>query len=175
MNISEIFLLSLISQTPRYGYEIAHFLEETNASLWVNISMPYVYRLLKNFEDHEWVVVKAVESTNNRPNKYIYEITEAGRHALLENLTTDKFVNDKVFFDMDVALAVHTIIGKNFNLLDAVESRILKIEDEIDSFNVDSIEKPDLSEEAAMAMLIIEHRICFLHSELEWLLRRLVL
>ena len=81
MNTGEIFLLSLINQSPRYGYEIAQFLEETNANLWINMSMPYVYRLLKNFEDRggclpDWW------SRRNRPHQKVFAITPRGEKAL---------------------------------------------------------------------------------------------
>jgi DNA-binding PadR family transcriptional regulator len=169
MNNSEIFLLSLINQSPRYGYEIAQFLEESNASLWLNISMPYVYRLLKHFSDEGWVASQVVESENNRPNKNVYEITEQGREVLFTALTTGQFTLDRIFFGMDVVLAVYTITGKNFLLDDLIQAQIHKNEAELKRFNLNTIQKGELSSDAAIAMLIIEHRIEFLKAELEWL------
>jgi DNA-binding PadR family transcriptional regulator len=168
MNVTEIFLLSLISQSPRYGYEISQFLEETNANLWINISMPYVYRLLKNFEERGWVKARMVES-DNRPKKKVFEISSAGKKVLREELTEEKFKIEKIYFNIDVALAVYTITDKSFNLKDLIVNQIKRIEAELEQFNLENTEDKKLSEDALFAMLIIQHRIGFLHSELEWL------
>ncbi|MCL6589899.1 MAG: PadR family transcriptional regulator [Firmicutes bacterium] len=169
MNNSELLLLSLINQQPRYGYQIAQFLAETNAHLWVNVSMPYVYRLLKNFAARGWVTARTVESTNNRPNKTIYEITKKGQAALSEKLAELKFSSDKIYFGMDVAMAVYTITGGIFNLPALIQTQINHIETELAQYEHIQFEPIELTAEAAMARLIIEHRIFFLQSELEWL------
>ncbi len=168
MNTTEIFLLSLVGQSPRYGYEISQFLTETNANLWINLSMPYVYRLLKNFEDRGWVKARMVES-DHRPNKKVFEITSAGKKALKEELTKERFNIEKIYFNIDVALAVYTITDKSFDLKALIENQIKEIEAELEQFNLDNPNNKKLSEEAVIAMLIIQHRIGFLHSELEWL------
>lgn len=168
MNVTEIFLLSLISQSPRYGYEISQFLEETNANLWINISMPYVYRLLKNFEERGWVKSKMVES-DNRPNKKVFEITSLGKKALKEELSEERFKIENIYFNIDVALAVYTITDKSFDLKALIAKQIKQIEAELELFNLDSTKDNKLSEDAVFAMLIIQHRIGFLQSELEWL------
>jgi DNA-binding PadR family transcriptional regulator len=168
MNTTEIFLLSMISQSPRYGYEIAQFLDETNSNLWINISMPYVYRLLKNFEDRGWVKAQMVES-DNRPNKKVFQITKAGKKALDEELSKGRFKIDKIYFNIDVALAVYTITDKRFNLKALIDNQIDEIEKELEQFNMENMDKEKLTEDAILAMLIIQHRIGFFQSELEWL------
>jgi DNA-binding PadR family transcriptional regulator len=168
MNNSEIFLLGLINQNPRYGYEIAQFLEESNVSLWINISMPYVYRLLKNFEVKGWVIAKQVESLN-RPNKNVYEITEKGHAALLIATNKNDFGSDRIYFGMDVALGAYTLIKEKFDLGPLLDGKIKKINEELGQFDLDGIRNGEFSDEAVAAILIIEHRIGFLESELAWL------
>ncbi|HBF36871.1 MAG TPA: hypothetical protein DDW50_06080 [Firmicutes bacterium] len=168
MNNSELFLLGLINQNPRYGYEIAQFLEESNATLWINISMPYVYRLLKNFESQDWVVAKQVES-HNRPNKNVYEITSKGRTALLAAITENDFSTDRIYFGMDLALAAHTLIAQKIDLIGLFTAKIKKIEEELGQFDLEKIQIAEKTDEALAAILIVEHRIGFLQSELAWL------
>lgn len=167
MNTTEVFLLSMLSQSPRYGYEIAQFLEETNANLWINLSMPYVYRILKNFEDRGWVKTQLIES-DNRPSKKVSQITKSGKKALAEELTKERFKIDKVYFSIDVALAVYTITGKIFDLKMLIDNQISEIEEELERFEMDR-DKEKLSEDEILAMMIIQHRIGFFQSELEWL------
>lgn len=168
MNNSELFLLSLLNQAPRYGYEIAQFLEESNAGLWLNLSMPYVYRLLKSFEARGWVQSRLVESAHNRPNKNIYEITELGQAVLVKTLTTIDFNDDKIYFGTDVALAVYTITGQSFDLPALIRNRTRRVTEELNRFAAGDTQS-DLSVDELMARLIIEHRISFLRAELEWL------
>jgi DNA-binding PadR family transcriptional regulator len=169
MNTSELLLLSLINQQPRYGYQIAQFLAETNAPLWVNVSMPYVYRLLKNFETRGWVAARIVESTNNRPNKTMYEITKKGQAALSDKLANWNVTSDKIYFGMDVAMAVYTITSGSFNLPALIQAQIDHIEKELAQYEHYQFDSIELTSEASMARLIIEHRIFFLQSELDWL------
>lgn len=169
MNNSELLLLSLINQQPRYGYQIAQFLAETNAQLWVNVSMPYVYRLLKNFETQGWVAARIEESTNNRPNKTIYGITKKGQAALSDKLANWKFSSDKIYFGMDVALAVYTITSGSFNLPALITAQINHIEKELAQYEHYQFDSIELTSEATLARLIIEHRIFFLQSEIDWL------
>ncbi len=168
MNNSEIFLLGLINQSPRYGYEIAQFLEESNASLWINLSMPYVYRLLKQFEKEGLVSSKQVESFN-RPNKNVYEITSKGQKVLMDSIINNRFGADKIYFGMDVALALFTLTDRNFNLLPIVEEQIERIRHELGRFDMEGIKNAELSDDAVTAILIIKHHIGFLESEVEWL------
>lgn len=168
MNNSELFLLSLINQAPRYGYEIAQFLEESNAGLWLNLSMPYVYRILKSFEAKGWVHSRLVESDRNRPNKNIYELTESGRSALAETLAEADYSDDKIYFGMDVALAVYTITGRSFDLPALIRNRIKQVTEELNQFTANDTQA-DLTADETMARLIIEHRISFLRAEVEWL------
>ncbi len=168
MNNSEIFLLGLINQSPRYGYEIAQFLEESNASLWINISMPYVYRLLKGFEEEGLVFTTVVES-KNRPNRTMYQITDKGHQALIDNLKAGQFINDKIYFSFDIALAVAAITHIDFNLPRLIDAQMKKVQEELDQFDLKAMEGSELTADIKMAHLIIEHRIIFLRGELEWL------
>ncbi len=168
MNNSEIFLLSLINQSPRYGYEIAQFLEESNAGLWINISMPYVYRLLKSLQERGLVSAKVVES-KNRPNRTMYQITEKGRQTLLESLKAGEFIVDKIYFSSDVALAVAAITNIEFDLPQMIANQIQKVKKELGQFDLQAMEDEEITTDVKMAHLIIEHRIIFLQAELKWL------
>jgi DNA-binding PadR family transcriptional regulator len=168
MNNSELFLLSLINQSPRYGYEIAQFLEESNAGLWINISMPYVYKLLKSFEERGLVSAQVVAS-KNRPNRTMYQITAQGRNALLANLKEGQFIGDKIYFNSDVALAISAITNIDFNLPQLIADQIERVKTELAQFNLPVMEEPEVAPDVKMAHLIIEHRIIFLKAELEWL------
>ncbi|HET6616105.1 MAG TPA: PadR family transcriptional regulator [Dehalococcoidia bacterium] len=79
-------LLGLISYQPMTGYEIKQFFDSSIAHFW-NAELSQIYPALKALEDAEFVV-KHVEVQENRPNRKIYEITDAGREEFLRWMRT---------------------------------------------------------------------------------------
>ena len=79
-------LLGLISYQPMTGYEIKQFFDSSIAHFW-NAELSQIYPALKALEDAEFVI-KHVEVQENRPNRKIYEITDAGREEFLRWMRT---------------------------------------------------------------------------------------
>ncbi|HET6614833.1 MAG TPA: PadR family transcriptional regulator [Dehalococcoidia bacterium] len=79
-------LLGLISYQPMTGYEIKQFFDSSIAHFW-NAELSQIYPALKALEDAEYVI-KHVEVQENRPNRKIYEITDAGREEFLRWMRT---------------------------------------------------------------------------------------
>jgi DNA-binding PadR family transcriptional regulator len=68
------------------GYEIKQFFDSSIAHFW-NAELSQIYPALKALEDAEYVI-KHVEVQENRPNRKIYEITDAGREEFLRWMRT---------------------------------------------------------------------------------------
>ena len=79
-------LLGLISYQPMTGYEIKQFFDSSIAHFW-NAELSQIYPALKALEDSAYVI-KHVEVQENRPNRKIYEITDAGREEFLRWMRT---------------------------------------------------------------------------------------
>jgi DNA-binding PadR family transcriptional regulator len=79
-------LLGLISYQPMTGYEIKQFFDSSIAHFW-NAELSQIYPALKALEDADYVI-KHVEVQENRPNRKIYEITDAGREEFLRWMRT---------------------------------------------------------------------------------------
>ncbi len=87
--LSPIVVLNLLSDTPKYGYEISSEMKRrSNGRFTVSVLYPVLYRL----EEQGYVCVAKTEVVNNRARSY-YQITSEGRAYLEE---TKKSFNEMV-------------------------------------------------------------------------------
>jgi DNA-binding PadR family transcriptional regulator len=79
-------LLGLLSYQPMTGYELKGFFDSSIEHFW-NAELSQIYPTLKSLEDADYVS-KRVEVQENRPNRKIYAITDAGREEFLRWMRT---------------------------------------------------------------------------------------
>ena len=70
-------LLGILSHGPMTGYELKQFFDSSVQHFW-NAELSQIYPTLKNMEELGYVD-KHVEVQENRPNRKVYDITDAGR------------------------------------------------------------------------------------------------
>jgi PadR family transcriptional regulator, regulatory protein AphA len=79
-------ILGLLSHGSLSGYDLNKTFQKTVQHFWTT-DQSQVYRALYKLEENAWVEVETVIQTDS-PNKKIYHITDGGRLALLDWLTT---------------------------------------------------------------------------------------
>lgn len=85
MNTKEL-LLSVLMMGPATGYDIKKILEQEVSKI-VDVTISNIYPALNELADEGLVTFERVEQ-ENRPNKKVYEITDAGRAACIDTLMT---------------------------------------------------------------------------------------
>lgn len=70
-------LLGILGHSPMSGYEVKQFFDSSVQHFW-NAELSQIYPTLKSLEESGFVQ-KHVEIQENRPNRKVYEITDAGR------------------------------------------------------------------------------------------------
>ncbi|HYM15091.1 MAG TPA: PadR family transcriptional regulator [Dehalococcoidia bacterium] len=70
-------LLGILGHRPMSGYEVKQFFDSSVQHFW-NAELSQIYPTLKGLEEAGFVA-KHVEFQENRPNRKVYEITDAGR------------------------------------------------------------------------------------------------
>lgn len=85
MNTKEL-LLSVLMSGPATGYDIKKILEQEVSKI-VDVTISNIYPALNELAAEGLVTFERVEQ-ENRPNKKVYEITEAGRTVCIESLMT---------------------------------------------------------------------------------------
>tara|TARA_R110000868_G_scaffold877_1_gene6535 strand:+ start:1227 stop:1814 length:588 start_codon:yes stop_codon:yes gene_type:complete len=85
LNTKEL-LLSVLIAGPATGYDIKKILEQEVSKI-VDVTISNIYPALNELADEGLVVFERIEQ-ENRPNKKVYEITDAGRSVCIEALMT---------------------------------------------------------------------------------------
>jgi DNA-binding PadR family transcriptional regulator len=75
-------LLALLARGPAHGYELKQDFEKHFEGVWGELNIGQVYTTLGRLERDGLVESREVEQSD-RPNKRVYELTGAGREALL--------------------------------------------------------------------------------------------
>jgi DNA-binding PadR family transcriptional regulator len=85
LNTKEL-LLSVLMAGPATGYDIKKILEQEVSKI-VDVTISNIYPALNELADEGLVTYERIEQ-ESRPNKKLYEITEAGRAACIDALMT---------------------------------------------------------------------------------------
>lgn len=85
MALSHAILVSLLDR-PRSGYELGKRFEKTLGFFW-KASHQQIYQQLHKMSDSGWVQGQTVEQSE-RPNRIVYDITQAGRDVVDEWVAT---------------------------------------------------------------------------------------
>jgi len=74
-------VLALLGEGPSYGYELKPSFEEAIGPQWGELNIGHLYQILDRLVRDDLVTSQVVPQTD-RPNKTVYELTDAGRAEL---------------------------------------------------------------------------------------------
>lgn len=112
LTLSKLFVLGLLAQHERHGYELVTIADRWAIHRWAGVSIGSIYSTLKRLSTEKQIEPIRSEQANNRPSRLIYRLTEAG----FQN--TIKFVEEglgSLHFEsreLDLALAFAHLIPK---------------------------------------------------------------
>ena len=158
-------LLALLVQQPRHGYELKVAFEKTMGSLWPEINIGQVYTTLSRLERDALVTSHVVDSTGERTDKRVYELTPAGLAALKDwlaqpsesiQIKNEFFVKLALTQVMDLEEAKDLIARQRREYLQAM--RIL-----------DDLSANPASDANLVSSLLLEGALLYLRAGLEWL------
>lgn len=111
MTQGEVILLRLLSRRGYYGYELDKLIEDNQMRRWADIGFSSIYNLLLRLEKKE-LVTSRYEKVHGSPRRKIYEITEAGRKALLEEVRRLLKKPADIHDDFTVGMVVSDVLGE---------------------------------------------------------------
>ncbi len=82
MTNAELAILSLISETPRHGYEIEQIIKARGMREWTEIGFSSIYYLLKKLEKAGLVESQLIPTQGRGSKRRVYQITAKGRESL---------------------------------------------------------------------------------------------
>ncbi|MET8678467.1 PadR family transcriptional regulator [Streptomyces sp. NPDC004647] len=158
-------LLALLAKGPAHGYELKLALEKLLGAAYPQPNVGQIYVTLGRLEKAGLIEGEDV-AQSSRPNKRIYQLTEAGREAVAawyEEPTDEPRVRDEFF--MKLAIASHSGGADQIALINQQRRYYLNT-------------MRDLSKLAAaedrdnrVAQLLIEGAMLHLQADLDWLER----
>lgn len=82
MTNTELALLGLAAEQPRYGYEIEQLIEQRGMREWAEIGLSSIYYVLNKLEESGLLEAEKLPGPGERPARKIYHLTPAGMEAL---------------------------------------------------------------------------------------------
>ena len=156
-------LLALLAAGPAHGYELKQSFEGRFGAVWPPVNIGQIYATLQRLERDHLVRSSEVEQSG-RPAKNVFEITEAGYHALaewLQEANPGPRVRDEFF--MKLVLADLAGVADPGALLN--QQRQVLLQELSDLNHVASRTAPDQH----VTRLLIEGANLHLEADLKWL------
>lgn len=158
-------LLALLAKGPAHGYELKQSLEKLFGAAYPQANVGQIYVTLGRLERAGLISGHDVNQSN-RPNKRIFELTEAGREAVaawFEETSNEPRVRDEFF--MKLALAPVTGMGDPVGLINRQRRLYLN--------QVRALTRLAAAEDQdnRISQLLIEGALLHLQADLDWLER----
>lgn len=109
MNNKELALLGLLSEGPKYGYQLEQDIEARGMREWTEIGFSSIYYLLNKSEARGWVAA-SIEASEKGPARKRYALTEEGWSALREGVTRRLAAPTPNSGEFDLGLAFMAIL-----------------------------------------------------------------
>lgn len=158
-------LLALLAKEPAHGYELKQALEQTFGAAYPQPNIGQIYVTLGRLENNGLIRGQDV-SQSNRPNKRVYEITDAGREELakwFEEPSGGPRVRDEFF--LKLVLAPETGVTDRLALINKQRRHYLN--------TMRGLSRLAAAEDRdnRVAQLLIEGAMLHLQADLDWLER----
>jgi DNA-binding PadR family transcriptional regulator len=109
MNNKELALLGLLTEGPKYGYQLENDIKSRGMREWTEIGFSSIYYLLNKSEERNWILSTLGESSKG-PVRKLYALTETG-WALLRTELRQRLSNPTPNSgEFDLALAFMAIL-----------------------------------------------------------------
>ena len=144
INETETAILGLLYNKPMYGYEVEKVIEDRKMRNWASIGFSSIYYILNKLEKKELLHSEFV-TTNGKPSRKVYSISDDGKTVLKENITSFISQVTKEHSNFDLVLMNLEVLSKqevleNLNdYLDSIDQEIkhyTNLEKELDSMDV---------------------------------------
>jgi DNA-binding PadR family transcriptional regulator len=152
-------LLALLANGPAHGYELKQAMEQQFGSVLPPLNAGQIYTTLSRLE-RDGLVDDDPVAQNGRPNKRVYQLTEAGRMELrgwVADATPAARLKDDFFVKLVLARAAG--IADPLELIDRQRATYLQALRELD----------DVATGDDVSALLVEGAALHLEADLKWL------
>jgi len=163
---SELIILGLVAEEPKYGYQIEQNIIQRGMREWTEIGFSSIYYILNKLEDRG-LLVSEKRTEGERPARKIYRLTDPGRQeyqkAVRARLTSPRPRTD----DFDIGLANLLALDRS-ELLQALTSYQATLKAKLTQvqakYDLDGGDHLNLA-----AYELFSHSIAQLRAEVDWI------
>ena len=130
----ELVILGLLKDKPRHGYEIKKQINDF-LTYFAGLESESIYYSLRSLEN-KGLVKKKVTASENRPDKYVYSLTDKGRERFIALLDRSFLHIERPYFGIDISLfflphlkpeSVRRKLRARLRILKKIESNLMKV------------------------------------------------
>ena len=162
-------VLACLAEKPMYPYEITTTLRERGKDDSIRLNFGSLYAVIKALEKHGLVTASHAEREGNRPERVVYEITEAGKAEAASWLRELLAVPSKEYPDVEAGLSLIAMLSPQ-EVTALLRARVAALDAEI--------EGRSSANAAATAgglpeMFLVEsdYRLAMVRAERDWVVR----
>lgn len=162
-----ISVLALLQERPRHGYEILQTILARHADRFVKVRAGSLYHVVDRLTEHKLIRRAATSRYGKRPERVVYEITDAGMEALTDRVRELVAVPAREFPEFVAALA-HIGTLDTGTAADAVDDRVGALEAR--TAEIVALHEAGVTSAAGYAAAF-DYLLASLQAELSWLRR----
>ena len=159
---NELLLLGLLRLESMHGYQINEFLDKRLGFL-TDLKHSTAYYLLNKLEE-KGIITKEVEREGNRPERYVYELTEAGRERFRKLLVANLREAHMPYYNTDIGLLFMDAVPAK-ELQEALTEKRAGLAEMLETIR----DYVDVHPDGSPSHYALRHNIAHIEAELSWL------
>ena len=127
-NLLALSLLTLLTERPKYPYEMATQLRERGKDNAIKINWGSFYTVVQNLEKYGFIEAVEVAREGRQPERTTYQITDAGRAELMDWMRELLSVPEREHTRFEAALGESAVLPPD-ELIDLLQQRLAALEE----------------------------------------------
>ena len=168
-NLLALAVLSLLKEKPRHPYEISFLMRERHVAEAIKLNFGSLYHTIEGLVASGWIAPLETSREGRRPERTVYELTEAGRVRLQDWLRELIRTPVKEYMRFEAGLSFITDLSPE-EAVRLLRERSEKLAAEVESYSVllDQVLARGLPR---VVVVEIDHAQALRKAELEWIKR----
>ena len=159
-------VLACLYERPMHPYEIASTLRERHKDDSIKLNYGSLYSVVESLKGHHLIMEQQTARQGNRPERTVYEITDAGRLELIDWMSELLCRPVKEFTQFEAGLSLLPVLPPD-DVRSLLEERCRRLEVEIEQYR--NLRKLVSSERVPRLFWIeSEYRVTLREAELKW-------
>jgi DNA-binding PadR family transcriptional regulator len=159
-------VLACLYEKPMHPYEIASTLRERHKDDSIKLNYGSLYSVVESLKGHSLIAEQQTAREGNRPERTVYEVTDAGRLELIDWLSELLCRPAKEFTRFEAGLSLVAVLPPQ-DVAGLLEERCRRLQQEIEQYR--ALRKLMATQQIPRLFLIeSEYRMTLREAELSW-------